>query len=70
LRNGGFKRLHTLVQFCNLALQTNHLAVGLRFELAELLAELAVPHEQINHRDRREQDKNDVQHQEGHGAIL
>jgi hypothetical protein len=62
--------VHPLGQFCNLAPQANHLSVGIRLQLAELLAKLTVPHEQINHRERGEQDNNAVEHQEGHGAIL
>lgn len=66
-RSTGFKRVHPLGQFCNLALEAKHLSVGIRLQLAELLAELTVQHEQINHQERGEQDNNAVEHQEGHG---
>jgi hypothetical protein len=49
-----------------LALQTDNLIIRICFEIRELVAKLAVPDKQKDHRNWRQQDNNAVQHQEGH----
>jgi hypothetical protein len=49
-----------------LALQADNLIVCVRFQIRELVVKLAVPYEQKDHRNWRQQDNNAVQHQKGH----